>query len=191
MEKDTYRKSPQPKKKIQKGVDTIFRVASKNHQTLSDNADRKANILLSVNAIIISIILSSLFPKLDKPSDQYLIYPTLLFLCFSVISIFIAIAVTKPHITSNLSSKGKAVRQKANILFFGNFHKMTLDDFENQMDKLMRDKDDIYSSLTKDLYFLGQVLWHKYALLRTAYTFFIIGIVISIVAFVIAFYNAL
>jgi hypothetical protein len=190
MEKDNSLKTPGHKKKIQKGADTIFRVASKNHQALSDNADRKANILLSVNAIIISIILSNLFPKLDKPANHYLIYPTLIFLCFGVISIFISIAVTRPHITSNLFSKDKAVNQKANILFFGNFHKMTLDDFEIEIGGMMRDKEDIYMSLTKDLYFLGIVLWHKYSILRTAYTFFIIGIVITIISFVIAFYGA-
>ena len=188
MEKNNSPKNPEHRKKVQKGADTLFRVASKNHQALSDNADRKANILLSVNAIIISIILSNLFPKLDKPSNHYLIYPTLLFLCFSVIAVFIYIAVTSPNITATQLSKGKAVRHKANILFFGGFHKMTLDDFETEIGKMLRDKEDIYNALAKDLYFLGKVLWRKYAILRTAYTFFILGIVITIISFVIAFY---
>jgi hypothetical protein len=58
-----------PKKRKQKkelnekpgrGVDTLFRVTLSNHTRLSGIADSKANILLSVNAIIISIALSSL-----------------------------------------------------------------------------------------------------------------------------------
>ncbi|MGY8916450.1 MAG: phosphohydrolase, partial [Flavobacteriales bacterium] len=41
-----------------RGIQTLFRVTLKNHLTLSDIADTKANILLSVNAIIISLALS-------------------------------------------------------------------------------------------------------------------------------------
>ena len=53
----------------------MFRVALRNHITLSDIADTKANILLSVNAIIISLVLSNLLPKLDNPSNHYLNFP--------------------------------------------------------------------------------------------------------------------
>ena len=60
----------------ERGIETMFRVALRNHITLSDIADTKANILLSVNAIIISVALSNLLPKLDNPSNTYLIYPT-------------------------------------------------------------------------------------------------------------------
>ena len=59
-----------------RGIQTLFRVTLKNHLTLSDIADTKANILLSVNAIIISVALSNLIPKLDNPSNSYLIYQT-------------------------------------------------------------------------------------------------------------------
>ncbi len=69
-----------------RGIQTLFRVTLKNHLTLSDIADTKANILLSVNAIIISVVLSNLIPKLDNPSNAYLIYPTLIFLIFTVTS---------------------------------------------------------------------------------------------------------
>ena len=46
-----------------RGIQTLFRVTLKNHLTLSDIADTKANILLSVNAIIISVALSNLIPN--------------------------------------------------------------------------------------------------------------------------------
>ena len=70
----------QKQKLPERGIETMFRVTLKNHITLSDIADTKANILLSVNAIIISLALSNLIPKLDNPSNSYLIYPTVVFL---------------------------------------------------------------------------------------------------------------
>lgn len=170
-----------------RGIETMFRVALRNHITLSDIADTKANILLSVNAIIISVALSNLLPKLDNPSNSYLIYPTLIFLCFTVASIVLSVLATRPNVTKGQFTKDDVANKKVNLLFFGNFHQMGLKDFEWAMGEMMKDKDYLYGSLTKDLYFLGLVLNRKYNLLRTTYTVFMIGIVVSVIAFGIAF----
>ncbi len=171
-----------------RGIQTLFRVTLKNHLTLSDIADTKANILLSVNAIIISVALSNLIPKLDNPSNAYLIYPTAIFLIFSVASMVMAVLATRPNITSGEFTKEDVENKKVNLLFFGNFHKMKLSDYEWAIQELVKDKEYIYSSLTKDLYFLGLVLNRKYKILRWTYTVFMVGIVISVIAFGISFH---
>nr|WP_299072623.1 Pycsar system effector family protein [uncultured Allomuricauda sp.] len=171
-----------------RGIQTLFRVTLKNHLTLSDIADTKANILLSVNAIIISVALSNLIPKLDNPSNAYLVYPTAIFIIFSVVSMVLAVLATRPNVTSGQFTKQDVENKKVNLLFFGNFHKMSLNEYEWAIQELVKDKDYIYSSLTKDLYFLGLVLNRKYKILRTTYTIFIIGIVISVLAFGLAFH---
>ncbi len=170
-----------------RGVQTLFRVTLKNHLTLSDIADTKANILLSVNAIIISLVLSNLITKLDNPSNTYLIYPTVIFVVFSVVSMILAVLATRPNVTSGEFTKEDVKNKKVNLLFFGNFHKMELQDYQWAVNELVKDKDYIYTSLTKDLYFLGKVLNRKYKILRYTYTIFIVGIVISVLAFAIAF----
>ncbi|MEM1258273.1 MAG: Pycsar system effector family protein [Bacteroidota bacterium] len=171
-----------------RGIQTLFRVTLKNHLTLSDIADTKSNILLSVNAIIISVALSNLIPKLDNHTNAYLIYPTVIFITFSVISMVLAVLATRPNVTSGKFTKQDVEQKKVNLLFFGNFHKMSLNDYEWAIQELVKDKEYIYSSLTKDLYFLGLVLNKKYKILRLTYTIFIIGIVISVIAFGIAFH---
>lgn len=171
-----------------RGIQTLFRVTLKNHLTLSDIADTKANILLSVNAIIISVVLSNLIPKLDNPSNAYLIYPTVIFVSFSVVSMVLAVLATRPNVTSGQFTKEDVKNKKVNLLFFGNFHKMKLPDYEWAIQELVKDKEYIYTSLTKDLYFLGLVLNRKYNILRTTYTIFIIGIVVSVISFALAFH---
>jgi len=171
----------------ERGIETMFRVALRNHITLSDIADTKANILLSVNAIMISLVLSNLVSKLDNPSNHYLIWPTAVFALFTVASIVLSVLATRPNVTSGKFTKEDVANKKVNLLFFGNFHKMKLDEFEWAMQEMMQDRDYLYSSLTKDLYFLGLVLNRKYNLLRVTYTVFMIGIIISVMAFVIAF----
>ncbi|WP_299273127.1 Pycsar system effector family protein [uncultured Psychroserpens sp.] len=174
----------------ERGIETMFRVALRNHITLSDIADTKANILLSVNAIIISLVLSNLVSKLDNPSNDYLIWPTVIFAGFTVASIVLSVLATRPNVTQGKFNKQDVADKKVNLLFFGNFHKMKLDEFEWAMNEMMQDRDYLYSSLTKDLYFLGLVLNRKYSLLRTTYTVFMIGIVVSVIAFGIAFQTA-
>ncbi|BAO76011.1 Pycsar system effector family protein [Winogradskyella sp. PG-2] len=170
-----------------RGIETMFRVALRNHITLSDIADTKANILLSVNAIIISLVLSNLVSKLDNPSNAYLIWPTAIFAASTVISIILSVLATRPNVSGGKFTKEDVANKKVNLLFFGNFHKMKLDEFEWAMQEMMQDKDYLYGSLTKDLYFLGLVLNRKYSLLRLTYTVFAIGIIISVIAFAVAF----
>ena len=137
--------------------------------------------------IIISLVLSNLVSKLDNPSNNYLIWPTAIFALFTVISIVLSVLATRPNVTSGKFTKEDVANKKVNLLFFGNFHKMKLDEFEWAMAEMMKDRDYLYGSLTKDLYFLGLVLNRKYNLLRITYTVFMIGIIVSVIAFAVAF----
>jgi predicted metal-dependent HD superfamily phosphohydrolase len=177
----------QKAKTPERGIETMFRVTLRNHITLSDIADTKANILLSVNAIIISLALSSLLPKLDNPSNQHLIIPTIVFIAFTVASIVLSVIATRPNVTEGKFSRKDVEDKKVNLLFFGNFHKMSLPEFEWAMGELMKDKAYLYNSMTKDLYFLGLVLSRKYKILRLTYLVFMIGIIVSVIAFAVAF----
>ncbi|EIA08252.1 Pycsar system effector family protein [Flavobacterium frigoris] len=186
--KDKKKKSKS--KKPDRGIDTLFRITLSNHTRLSGIADSKANILLSVNAIIISIALSSLIPKLDNVNNAHLVVPTFIMLMFSVISIIFAILSTRPKVTSGVFSRQDIEDRKVNLLFFGNFYKMPLEEYEWAVNEMMKDNEYLYNSLIKDLYFLGLVLEKKYRLLRITYNIFMVGIIISVIAFVLAFYSA-
>lgn len=175
-------KSESPERSVQ----TMYRVSMRNHLKLSDIADTKANILLSVNAIIISLVIANLIPKLDNPSNDYLIIPTVIFIIFSIVSMTLSILATRPNVTSGEFTKEDVAQRKVNLLFFGNFHKMKLPDYEWAMKELIKDKEYVYNTLTKDLYFLGVVLNRKYKLLRWTYTIFLIGMILSVIAFFIA-----
>ncbi|EAS19764.1 HD domain-containing protein [Nonlabens mediterrranea] len=171
----------------ERAIQTLFRTALRNHIKLSDIADTKANILLSVNAIIISLALANLIPKLEQVSNRHLLWPTLILILFSVASIVLSIMSTRPNVTSGEFTDDQVRDRKVNLLFFGNFHKMPLDKYKNSVMDLLEDKEEVYESLVKDLYYLGVVLARKYKLLRLTYTIFMIGIIGSVLAFVVAF----
>lgn len=167
-----------------RGIQTMLRLTSDNHLELSGMADGKANILISVNAIIISVILTVLLRRLEI--DTHLTIPTIIFLAFSLITIVIAILATRPQITQGVFSREDILNKKTNLLFFGNFHKASLEEYEWGMSQMMKDQDYLYGSLIKDIHHLGVVLGRKYKLIRIAYSVFMIGIIISVIAFTLA-----
>ncbi len=171
----------------ERGIQTLYRVALRNHIKLSDIADTKANILLSVNAIIISLVLANIIPQLDNPSNRFMILPTIIFVTFSIISMIMSIKATQPNVTRGEFTQEDLKNKNVNLAFFGNFHKMELEKYQSAFSNLIKKKEDVYDTLTKDLYFLGSVLDSKYKLLRYTYLVFMSGIIISVLVFAIAF----
>ena len=169
---------------LSRGIQTMLRLTSDNHLELSGLADGKANILISVNAIIISVILTVLLRRLEV--DTHLTIPTVIFLAFSVATIVVAILATRPKVNQGVFSREDILSKKTNLLFFGNFHKATLEEYEWGMSQMMKDEDYLYGTLVKDIYFLGVVLGRKYKLIRLAYNIFMIGIIVSVLAFTLA-----
>lgn len=172
------------KDRPEKGVETMYRVALRNHNQLSKIADNKANIMLSITSIMLSLILSSLATKID--SHPRLLIPTLMIITTNLVTMIFSILATRPKVSSSEYSREGFLKNKINILFFGNFYKIPLDEFEWGMRQLMKDKDLLYGSLSKDLYFLGIVLAKKYKFLQYAYSIFMGGLIISVFAFVLA-----
>ncbi|MEP2240215.1 MAG: Pycsar system effector family protein [Maribacter sp.] len=167
----------------QRAIQSLYRIELRNHIKLSDIADTKANILLSVNAIIISLLLANLIPKLDTPSNSYLIYPTVIFVLFSIASMIMSVLATRPKVDNTNVVEEDIKKKDTNFLFFGNFHAMELGDFKSKLRDIIKSKESIYDSLSMDLYYLGKVLQDKYRLLRWTYTVFIIGVILSVIAF--------
>ncbi|AVR46927.1 phosphohydrolase [Christiangramia fulva] len=172
----------------ERSIQTLFRITLRNHIKLSDIADTKANILLSVNAIIISLAIANLIPKLEAASNKHLLIPSLILILFSVASVILSIMSTRPNVTSGEFTRDQVKNREVNLLFFGNYHKMPFDQFKWAINELMEDKDYVYEMLMLDLHLLGKVLHKKYLLLRLTYTVFMVGIIISVIAFILAFY---
>lgn len=165
----------------ERGIETMFRTTSENHVTLSGMADTKANIMISINTIILSIIVSVLFRKITE--YPHLLAPTILLVLTCLVTIVLAILATRPNIASGKFTKEDIERKKTNLLFFGNFHNMELKDYEWGMREMMKDYEYLYGSMIKDIYFLGKVLARKYKFLRLSYTVFMFGFVASVLGF--------
>ena len=131
---------------------------------------------------MLSLILSNLVTKIDA-NPKFLI-PTILITAVNIVTMFYAILAIRPKVKSSPYSREKFMDNKINILFFGNFFTMELEEFEWAMKHLQGNRELLYNSLSKDLYFLGVVLAKKYRFLQIAYTIFMVGLLISTISFV-------
>lgn len=179
-EAEKARKADRP----DRGVETMLRNSLRGHYDLSAIADRKAGVMLSVNSIIISVAFAGLVPRFNK--DPELIVPTFILLAVNLITIFFAVKAVIPNITIGTFKKEDVLNKTANLLFFGNFHKMKRDDFVWGMKEMMKDREFLYDAMLRDFFQLGLVLNRKYVLLRRCYWVFLIGLSLAILSYFIS-----
>jgi len=167
-----------------RGVQTMFKNSSSNHQRLSMMADNKAFIMITVNSIIISVAIGLFIGKFSQNSN--LIWPTILLLVVSVATIIYSVLATRPDIPRGTFTREEVENRTVNLLFFGSFYKMELEDFDYGIRQMMDDNEFLYGSLIKDIYGQGKILGRKFRLLRIAYDIFMYGIALSVIAYLLA-----
>ncbi|SDD33143.1 hypothetical protein SAMN04488104_102458 [Algoriphagus faecimaris] len=179
---DLIEKSSNQPKKIKelkadgkKGIETLFRNTSRNHIRLSAIADKKAHIMITVNAIIISLILAIVARKLDEL--PLLIYPTLMLLISNLLTLIFAVLAIKPKRVSKAAKIPKDGLY--NLLNNEKFYQLEYITYEDKMKEILKNPESLYSLLIRDTYDQGINLSKKTNLLGIAYHIFLIGISIS------------
>ncbi|MGD2123010.1 MAG: DUF5706 domain-containing protein [Gemmatimonadota bacterium] len=189
-EKPKKKKKKKGKKKggSARGVETMYRTSYRTHLDLSALADNKANIMISINGIIISILLGTGVGALGQIGVQPdFLLPTAVLLVFCLLSLVWAVLAARPRVTRRETTLEEVRDGKANILFFGNFTSLPEEDFVEGMDELVKDPQRTYTNMTRDIYGLGSVLETKYRLLRVSYTLFMVGLILGVGLFLVAF----
>jgi predicted metal-dependent HD superfamily phosphohydrolase len=178
-------RSAQQRERPEKGIETMFRISSGNHQRLSDMADKKAHIMITVNSIILSAIISLVLRKLETSS--FLVLPTFILLSVSLGAMIFSILSTRPSVPHGRFSEEDLDQQKVNLLFFGNFYRMGYERYAAGMHVMMEDAGFLYGSLIRDGYAQGVVLGKKYRLLRISYNVFMYGLIVAVISFMLAY----
>jgi hypothetical protein len=185
-EREKKKKKKDTKDKARgRGVETMFRTSYRTHVDMSALADSKANIMISINGIIMSILLGAISARID--SNPWLLLPTTVMLIGCLVSMIYAVLAARPRVSRRVISLEDVRRNAANILFFGNFVSMPEHDYITGMNELLQDTDRLYTTMIRDIYSLGSVLERKFRLLRTSYTVFMFGLIAGVVFFIIVY----
>jgi predicted metal-dependent HD superfamily phosphohydrolase len=171
--------------KDNKSAQMMFKTALRNHIDLSTLADNKANIMLSVNALIITLIVPIAAGQIEN--TPYLLIPVLILLLTCLLSMIYATLATRPIKMLGTTEVNTINEGKSNLFFFGNFYRMKFGTYKKGIYKVLEKNEDLEDSIMRDLFFLGKSLGTKYAQLRICYTIFMIGVSSAVLAFMIAY----
>lgn len=175
-----------------RGIDTLYRNNYRAHINFSAIADGKANMMISINTILISVIVTlsgaslSISQGFTVERFRYTI-PILILLIGSLVSVLFAVLSARPKVTEKKVDMDEVKENKISLLYFGNFLGIPKNDFIEYLNKLKEDQKKLYDSMSIDIYNLGIVLKEKYRLLSISYNVFMIGLSLSVVAFIVIF----
>ncbi len=169
--------------RINSGVQTFFRTNYRTHINLSAIADQKANIMISVNAILISVIISVISYRNMTETNPAVLMPVLIFLVTGLASLIFAVLAARPKVTSIINDGTPLEEAKKHLVFFGNFVSLKVDKYEELMEEMFKDTELLYGNLSRDLYYLGKVLDKKYRFLSISYNIFMVGFVATVLTF--------
>lgn len=159
-------------------LDHMIRQTRAHHTQLSAMADTKANMLLTMSSILVTISL----PFLVRPELRIVTY---ILLPFCVMAIVLAAYSTMPRLHHQKSKEVDPHSSNFNPLFFGHFSHLSYDQYNKIMEELLNDPSKCYEVQIREIYTLGKFLEdRKYKFLRLAYISFIFGIVVSSSVFV-------
>ncbi len=162
--------------RAERGAETLFRLVSRNHNTLNVMIDRKSSILISINAVILSIIIGTLLDQLDI--DPYLIFPVAAMLLTNMISMTFAVMAARPEMFRS-GDDGQ------NVMFYGNFTNLGEEEYVNEITGLIYKGDELYRAIAKDTYYLGKSINKRFRMLRNSFNVFLFGIILSVIGFII------
>ena len=159
-------------------LDHMLRQTRVHHTQLSSMADIKANMLLTISAVLVTLVSSHLMTPVFR-------WPAMILIVSCLLTIFFAIYTVMPKLPSGAEAKAKDPASPAfNLLFFGDFAQMPYAEFEGAMEKVLNDPSATYEVQVREIYTLGVFLAQKkYRFLKMAYLTFLLGLIASVVTF--------
>lgn len=183
--KATEKKKKKKKKKSDKygrGIETMYKVVYRNQINLSAIADNKANMLIGINAILLSLIITMVGGgtiMIDNfTTDWRFLVPLTILVLSTVTAMINATIVARPNI-----AKMTEYNKNMTLFFFENFAQLGSEGFKKRMLELRTDDEEIYDEMTSDIYGHGMVLSKKYRRLKIAYGIFMYGLIVAVALF--------
>lgn len=189
-QRERYNKSRQKGRKLGRGIDTMYRNVYRTNIDLSSIADSKANMMISINTIIMSVFAAALGSGFTFSGQDFIEHirftiPMALLILGCLVSVIFAILSATPNVTNKDVDKKKIKERKSSVLFFGNYTELKMEEFVSSLQLLRKEQNMVYDNMTIDLYYLGKVLRKKYRLLNIAYMTFLTSLCVSMVSFLI------
>lgn len=174
-------KGKKAKKAAERSTETLFRNAARSNLDLTSIADNKANIMISVNGFILTVVVTA--GGFVIQNDPNLIYAFAMILITAIASIGSAVMAVKPKINQTGDTLEDLRNDKSSIIYFKHYVNMDPDDYVAEIKRVLKDVDRVHTHIARHIYGLGYGLSVKFRWLRISYTIFTIGLALSTLVF--------
>lgn len=175
------KKGKKQKNKLAKDAINIIRTTQRNNVELTHLADNKANVLLSLNAIMLTFLIPGVVSNTDLIIEKFLYIPLLILATTCFATIYISTIVLRPSTFDKFREK-HSIKRKFSPFFFGNIYKMEADEFFEHMDDVLASQENVKMHLAQDMFYVGKRLGFKMTWIRRAFSIFLWGIFLSIIS---------
>ncbi len=165
-----------------RSIDSMYRNAYRTQVDLIRIADNKANIMISINGLIISIGIAG--AGMAHSLSSWLLSFSICFLLSCLCSLYFAVLAARPKVRKNKNTVEDFANGSANVLFFYDQASVSQDEYVKIVETLQEKNEYLYHQMSRHIHSLGLIIFDKYHLLRISYNFFIYGFITSLVALI-------
>jgi hypothetical protein len=169
-------------------VINLVRTVQRNYINLTNIADNKANILISINSLMLTILLPICFTNFEFIKEYGLYIPMSVFALTCLITIVLASLVISPFRKTSNGKNPKETEKERSPFFFAGYADLSFLDYENLFKKTISSKKTLSNIIAKDLYQFGITLAAKYKMIKISYTVFYTGMIFSFLSFALFLY---
>lgn len=174
------------KNKVSKETINVIRTTQRNNVELTHIADNKANVLLSLNAIMITFLIPNVIANMEYIVAKHLYIPLIILAITCFATIYISTIVLKPTRFDNLRDENDPIGRHSPF-FFGNFYKMQPLEFFDYIKDSLDDGNNIKQHLAQDLYYIGRRLGFKMTWVRRSFNIFLVGVFLTMLSTALVF----
>ncbi len=151
----------------------LVRTAQQQTMQLSQMADQKASILMGATFVVFTV-------AIGQASRTQLSWSLAVLASFAFVSAVLAVTAVSPRVSP------RTAPINPNLLFFGNFARMSEAEFIAAVKHQLLTDDDIFTTMLRDMHQNGSLLaTRKYHYLALAYRCFVMGLTLTFIIFVI------
>ncbi len=167
------------------GKETLYRVTIRSQIRLISIMDSKANLVISMNTMLITGILAMLTGSIFWQSAHEMKFmdhiPFIVLLFFALGAMAYAIFATR----TDLNTRKFNIKNSPIQYTLKHHEKASLSDYLAYMGEILLSNELIYENLNLDMYFLSEIVSRKSRLLNISYSLFLAGLIISVGLFMI------
>ena len=158
-------------------LDHMIRQTRHNLVAFSQMADTKAQILLSLSSVLLSLSLTQIHdPRLTMAITGLDV--------FLLITIYLALLTVIGKVKVFNLRKHSVKDRDYSPLFFGNYGDVPYNEYAEHFAEIMNDSDASYEVMVKDIYYSGvYLLTTKYKYMRLSYLFFFAGLIVTVLIY--------